>query len=49
MKIHSIALITVFAPFVSAIVPTDVLAAGPEAQRETVTPAFARKVAGTFY
>src|SRR2546423_522020 len=45
MKIQSIALVTVFATFVSATVPTDVLAAGPEAQRETITPAFAHGVA----
>jgi hypothetical protein len=37
MKIQSIVLATVFATFVSVTAPTNVLAAGPEAQRETIT------------
>ncbi|HEY0793083.1 MAG TPA: cupin domain-containing protein [Chthoniobacterales bacterium] len=45
MKIQSIALATVFVTFVFAGVPTAGLAAGPEAPRETITPAFAHTLA----
>jgi quercetin dioxygenase-like cupin family protein len=44
MKIQSIALVTVFATFVSATAPTAVLAAGPEASLQTITPAFAHAI-----
>jgi quercetin dioxygenase-like cupin family protein len=45
MKIQSIALATVFATFVSVTAPTNVLAAGPEAQGETINRAFAHPIA----
>jgi quercetin dioxygenase-like cupin family protein len=45
MKIQSIVLATVFATHVSVTVPTNVLAAGPKAEGETIAPAFAHAVA----
>jgi quercetin dioxygenase-like cupin family protein len=45
MRIQSIALATVFSTLVFVTAPTDVLAEGPRARGETITPAFAHAIA----